>query len=348
MAKYIGYVGTYTKEESKGIYRFILDTDKEELNQVEIAAEIDNPTYVNVTNDNKLLYAVGKAGEEAGVSAFKINKEAAELSLLNSQTAPGSSPCHVSISNDNSTVVTANYHTTVVASYLTNEDGTLNPATSFIEHEGSGPHHRQEKPHMHYAGFTPDEKFVVAVDLGSDKVISYAIDNGTLTEAQVYHAKPGSGPRHITFHPSGKFAFVMTELSSEVISLQYNEVDGSFTELQTISTLPEDYNETNDGSAIHISDDGKFVYVGNRGHNSIAIFSVNQDTGILSFVDRVSSEGNWPRDFVIDPSQKYIVASNQKSNSLILYRRNEVTGKLTVIQTDVKVPEPVCIKFLNS
>jgi 6-phosphogluconolactonase len=347
MTKYIGYVGTYTKQESKGVYQFTLDTEKKEITDVKLAAEVSNPTYVTVSGDNGNLYAVSKEGETGGVTAFSINEETGGLTKLNSHSTAGANPCHVSVDHESSTVVAANYHTTMIESYVTNEDGSLQSLVSSIEHAGSGPHERQEKPHMHYAGFTPDGKYVIAIDLGSDRVYTYAVKNGELSEAGVFETKPGSGPRHISFHANGKFAYVMTELSSEVLVLHYDEKDGSFSEQQYISTLPDDFNETNDGSAIHISADGQYVYAGNRGHNSIAVYKVDQDSGLLTFVEWTSTEGNWPRDFVIDPADAFLVASNQKSNTLTLFARDRETGKLELLQSGVEVPEPVCVKFLN-
>lgn len=347
MSKVIGYVGTYTKEDSKGVYQFTLDTEKKEIIDVKLAAELSNPTYITVSDDNKNLYAVAKDGENGGVTSFSINNESGKLTKLNSQTSAGAPPCHVSVNQHKSNVVTANYHTTKITSYVINEDGSLNPATSVMEHEGSGPHERQEKPHMHFAGFTPDEKYVIAIDLGSDRILTYRLNDGKLEITQVYTTSPGSGPRHITFHPNKKFAYVMTELSSEVLVLHYDKNDGSFTKQQSISTIPEDFEETNDGSAIHISSDGQYVYAGNRGHNSIAVFKVNQDTGQLTFIEWTSTEGNWPRDFVLNPSEEFLVATNQKSNTMTLFNRDQTTGKLKLVQSDVKVPEPVCVKFLD-
>jgi 6-phosphogluconolactonase len=159
--------------------------------------------------------------------------------------------------------------------------------------------------------------------------------------------KGGSGPRHLAYHPNKNLAYIMTEFSSEVIVLTYHPENGHFTEKQYISTIPDDFNENNQGSAIHISSDGRFVYAGNRGHNSIAIFAVNEETGELSFVDRVSTEGDWPRDFVLDPTEKFIVASNQESNNLVIYARDTNSGKLKLLQSDIEVSMPVCVKFLN-
>ncbi|WP_299089434.1 lactonase family protein [uncultured Metabacillus sp.] len=347
MSKLIGYIGTYTKGDSKGVYSFTLDTDNAKLGEVKAVAELDNPTYVNISQDNSTLYAVVKEGANGGVASFTINHETGDLTKLNQQVLEGASPCHVSVDSQNRQVVTANYHKGTVESYLVNADGTINPAAAIIEHNGNGPHERQEKPHTHFSGFTPDEKYVVAVDLGIDKVITYKHSNGKLEEAHSLLVKAGSGPRHISFHPNGKFAYVMTELSNEVIALSYNSENGIFTELQYVPTIPADFTENSQGSAIHISSDGRFVYAGNRGHDSIAVFSVNQDNGELTFVEYTSTEGSWPRDFAIDPTGKFVVASNQESSNLVLFSRDADTGKLTLLQSDITVPDPVCVKFLN-
>ncbi len=341
-----GYIGTYTKEESKGVYHFTLDTDEKKITNVKLAAELSNPTYLTISEDNKHVYAVSKEGEDGGVAAFAI-EDNGDLTKLNSLTLPGSPPCHVSVNRDKQVVLSANYHTKKVVSYYVQEDGSLQAEASVVEFEGSGPHERQEKPHLHFAGFSPDERFAVIVDLGSDQVYTYLVRDGELTKANVYKTKPGCGPRHIAFHPNGKFAYVMTELSSEVIALSYDEENGSFQEIAYYSSIPEDFTETNDASAIHISPDGKFVYAGNRGHSSIAIFKVNEEDGTLTFVDWTSTEGNWPRDFVLDPSGKFVVAVNQKTNDMSLFSRDEESGRLTLLQSGVKVPEPVCVKFMK-
>ncbi|MFD0049917.1 lactonase family protein [Actinomycetes bacterium NPDC127524] len=349
MTKFTGYVGTYTKGDSKGIYSFTLDTENEKISDVKVAAQLENPTYVTVSSNNKYLYSVAKQGDQGGIAAYSINGETGELSEINKQLFPGGSPCYVSVDSSNETAALAYYHQGTVQSFKVNpETGKVNAAVSLIEHKGSGPNKdRQDKSHAHFSGFTPDEKYVVAIDLGTDKIITYEVKDAELTEASTLTVHAGSGPRHIGFHPNGKYAYVMTELSNEVIALVYNSADGSFTEQQYIFAIPGDFKENSQGSAIHISPDGKFVYAGNRGHDSIAVFSIDQDTGLLELVDYTSTEGNWPRDFVLDPSGKYIVASNQETGNLVLYSRNEQTGKLKVLQSDVAVPYPVCVKFLN-
>ncbi|OQR57390.1 6-phosphogluconolactonase [Bacillus sp. CDB3] len=347
--EFIGYVGTYTKENSEGIYTFTLNTEAKKISNVTLAAKLDNPTYVTINRNNQYLYSVVKEGENGGIAAYSIDSHTGELKEKNRQVVEGASPCHISVDSGNHTVVTANYHKGTIESFVVNEEnGTVSPAVSIITHKGSGLNkERQEKPHAHYAGYTPDEKYVVGVDLGIDKLITYEIKDSTLIEVNSLSVNPGSGPRHITFHPNGEYAYVMTELSSEVIALTYNPEEGSFTELQYISTVPEEFDENTQGSAIHTSSDGHFLYAANRGHNSIAIFSVDQNSGQLTFVEHTSTEGNWPRDFVLDPTEKFLVVTNEKSHNLVLFSRNESTGKLTLLQPDVVVPEPVCVKFLN-
>ncbi|ENH97169.1 hypothetical protein J416_06977 [Gracilibacillus halophilus YIM-C55.5] len=186
---------------------------------------------------------------------------------------------------------------------------------------------------------------MIVVDLGSDEITTYQPDNGELKKVAVFNTKPGSGPRHIAFHPNGEYAYVMTEISNEVIVLRYNG-NGLFEEVDTISTIPADFTENNQGSAIHLSSDGKFVYVGNRGHNSIAIFKVKNDF-TLELVEWTHTEGDWPRDFVLDPTEKFVVASNQNSGTLALFERDQENGTLQLVQKDVEAPEAVCVKFLH-
>ncbi|WP_440895137.1 lactonase family protein [Amphibacillus sp. Q70] len=344
--KLTGYLGTYTKADSEGVYRFTLDIDQSNIIDVTPVAKLDNPTYVTLSNDNNFLYAVSKEGDQGGITAFSIDQATGELNKLNSLAQAGSPPCHVSVNKDNSIVITANYHTKQVVSYLTNSDGSLKQVADIAEHEGSGPHERQEKPHIHYAGFSPDEKYVLAIDLGSDEIITYAIDKlGKLTKKHVFKAPAGSGPRHLAFAPNGEYAYVMTELSSEVLTLKYNAETGEFSQLQRLKAIPESFKEVNDGSAIHLTMDGKFVYVGNRGHNSIAVFKVDSVSNQLEFVEWTATEGDWPRDFVLSPDEKLLIASNQNSGTLTVFKRDQELGKLTLKQTDVKAPEVVCVKF---
>src|SRR5690625_3911483 len=344
--KYIGYVGTYTRESSKGIYRFVLDTDKGQLNGVEVAAEVGSPTYLALSDDKKHLYSVAQKGNLGGVAAYKIDDESGDLKFINEKLEAGAPPCHLEITEND--LVTGNYHKGIVDLYQVDQQGALETKSSSAQHEGNGPHERQESPHVHYTAHTPDGKYIIVADLGTDELVTYKIENKKLVKVHTLNAKAGSGPRHIAFHPNGKTAYLLTELASEVVVLDYNPREGSFTEKQSISAIPEDFTETNDAGAIHISSDGKFLYTSNRGHNSIAVFSINQDNFELTFVEHTPTGGEWPRDFILDPSEAYLVVANQHTGNLVLFSRNQETGKLTELDSEVAVPEAVCVKFLNN
>jgi 6-phosphogluconolactonase len=262
--KYIGYAGTYTRENSWGIYRFVLDTEAGTLETPEVAAEVGSPTYLAVSEDADRLYTVAQEGDMGGVHAYNIDAETGVLTMINGQLSEGAPPCHLEVQGG--TLLTGNYHKGKVELLYVNEQGGVELGASAV-HSGSGPHKRQEKPHVHFTGRTPDGKYIVVCDLGTDELVTYKEENGGLERMHTLKVKQGSGPRHIVFHPDGKTAYLLTELSSEVIVLAYE--DGNFTEKQTVRAIPEDFTETNDASAIHISSDGKFVYTGNRGHKAL-------------------------------------------------------------------------------
>ena len=343
--KFIGFIGTYTKGDSEGIYSFTFDAMTGKIDNITVAAKVDNPSYLAISKDHRYLYSIVKDDNQGGVAAFSLNSISGELQSLNRLTAEGSPPCHINVDNENSYLLAANYHMGTITAYtLNNENGQVKSGPSIIQHKGDS---EEQKPHTHFAAFTPDENYVAVVDLGLDQLLTYQLVNDQLKEVSHLELKAGCGPRHMVFHPNHSFAYIMTEYSSEVIVLQYHAENGTFTELQSISTIPADFTENNQGSAIHISSDSRFVYAGNRGHNSIAVFSVDEETNRLTFVERVSSEGDWPRDFSLDPTENYIIGSNQESSNLVIYRRDRETGKLTLLQADIKVPHPICVKFLN-
>ncbi|MDQ0207788.1 lactonase family protein [Alkalicoccobacillus murimartini] len=345
MSLFRGYIGTYTKEDSKGIYTFTLDTESKTLSSPEVAAELGNPTYVNLDEDQTHLYSVIKDGSEGGVASYKIDSDTGKLTHLTTELTDDGSPCHVSVSD--SIAVTANYHSGRITLFPLQADGGVTPAASFAQHEGTGPHDRQEKPHAHFAGFTPDNQYVVAVDLGTDQLVTYTYDNEKLTEAGSYSFNPGSGPRHLAFHPKEKYVYVFTELSNEIVTLAYDDVPNAFTEVQVVSTLPDDFLENSQGSAIHVSSDGRFVYAANRGHDSIVVYEVNPYSGELTLIQRVPSAGNWPRDFVLDPTEAFVVVSNEETGNLVLFERNQEDGTLKQLSSSIEVSKPVCIKFLK-
>lgn len=343
-AKHIGFAGTYTRQNSKGIYRFGLDTETGTLDMLQVADEIGNPTYLTISADNHYLYSVVQDGGRGGINAYELDRITGTLQHINSQLTEGAPPCHLDIGGN--VLVTGNYHKGEIGLHHVQKQGALEAGT-FLKHKGHGIHERQEKSHVHYTGFTPDGKHVVAVDLGTDELVTYKGKDNKLTRVATLQVKQGSGPRHIVFHPNGNTAYLLTELSSEVIVLMYDAETGTFTEKQYIRTVPDNFTDKNDASAIRISADGKFVYAGNRGHNSIAVFQVDEESFTLSMVEIVPSGGEWPRDFIIDPSEAYIIVSNQHTGNLVLFTRNNETGKLSRMGSEIKVPEVVCVTFLR-
>lgn len=345
-SKLKAYVGTYTKGESKGIYSFTLDVSLGKIENMKLEAKLDNPTYLAITSDNKHLYSVLKVGATGGVAAFDI--KATGLQFINNQLAEGSSPCHVSLDKADKYLFSANYHKGEASTYPINADGRVAEASALVVHEGSGPNKtRQEKPHAHYSALTPDEKYLCVIDLGIDKLLVYAVNNGNLDKHNELSLKSGCGPRHMAFHPNKKFAYLLTELSSEVVVLEYSEAEGSFNIIQYVSALPEDFKDESSGSAIHLSPDGNFVYAANRGHDSIVVFSVDNSSGKLTFIAHTSTEGSAPRDFTIAPGGNYLIAANQDSSNIVPFSIDKSTGKLTRISDIVTIPNPVCIKFLS-
>lgn len=345
---FIGYIGTYTKGNSKGIYSFQLNTEIQTISEPSLVAELTDPTYLAISNDQKHLYSIYKAEGKGAVASFAIDKNTGDLSLTKKSVSQNGSYCYLSINKDLTSLVAASYGEGLVDSYSILEDYTIGSVISTVKHEGHGPNiERQEKAHAHYAQFTPDEKYIAVVDLGTDEIITYRLENQHLQHVHTLEVNPGSGPRHLTFHPNQRFAYVIAELKPEVIVLQYQKDEGKFEVIQTIHSVPDEFIENNQGSAIHISKDGCFVYAANRGHDSIAVFAVNQDTGTLSLVQIISTEGHWPRDFCLDPSENFLLASNEESGNLTLFKRNQESGELALLQSSIEVPYPVCIKFLR-
>lgn len=345
-AKLVAYVGTYTTGESKGIYSFTIDATSGKIDEVKLVAKLENPTYLNI--NNQYIYSVIKVGEAGGVAALSINRLTQSLELLNYQVSDGKPPCHVSLDCKNSYIFSANYHKGNVEVFPISEDGSISAASSIVAHEGSGPNkERQEKSHVHYVSLSPDEKYLCTIDLGIDKLVVYTFNNGTLSKLKDISLKPGCGPRHIDFHPNGKFAYIITELSSEIIALEYSPSKCNFREIQYISTLPDSYNNENLGGAIHISPDGHYLYASNRGHDSIAVFSIDSLSGKLKLISHSSTEGLYPRDFSIDPTGRFLIVANQNSNNIVTFLIDKATGKLTQINDSAFIPNPVCIKFLT-
>ena len=352
-----GYIGTYTYGKSKGIYTFIFDLNSGAIQDIALGAELQNPTYTVIDNENKYLYSVIKSPEEKdlesnGVAAFAINSDNGRLSLINFETLIGKSPCHVSLDKNSKYLFSANYHEGTVAIFPITDAGSIAIPTEVVKHTGSGPNkERQEAPHVHFTALSPDERFLLAVDLGTDRIEAYDFNfqSGKLQHnpSLSISLPGGSGPRHLAFHPNGRYIYVLTELSCEVVLLDYDSEKYSINSLQTISSLPENFKGENTGAAIRITPDGRFLYASNRGDNSLAAFSINQENGELSLIGFYSTLGDGPRDFNIDPTGKFIIAANEKSSSVVVYSIDQENGSLKTISDPIDIPNPVSVEFLH-
>jgi len=351
------YFGTYTNNgRSKGIYCYKLDLSSGKLTSVGVTEGIKNPSFLAIHPSGNFLYAVSEVNDADGkpggaVTAFSLDRKTGELKKLNHQSSEGAGPCYVAIDKTGKVALVANYGSGSIASLPIKDDGSLEKAASAIQHEGSSVNkQRQEGPHAHSINVSPDNRFAVAADLGLDKLLIYKLDpaKGTLAPNNpAFAATPaGGGPRHFAFHPSGRFAYNCNEILSSVTAHAYDASKGTLTEIQTISTLPEE-TKGNSTAEIQCHPSGKFVYCSNRGHDSLAIFTVDEKTGNLTAVGHQKTLGRTPRNFGIDPTGAYIVACNQNTDNVAVFRVDQTSGKLTQVGEMVTVPASVCVKFLT-
>lgn len=336
-------IGTYTKKDSKGAYMASLDTSKGELTDVQLAIPSQKPAYLQV-GPNQRVYAVKQDGDQAGVAVYSLANGQAET--LSTFMEKGPAPAYVGLDEARHLLYSANYHTANVEVFKLAADGKLT-RTDVVTHQGeTGPEPEQEAPHVHYADLTPDQRLIVC-DLGMDLVVVYDVsDEGKLTAVSRFKFEPGFGTRHLIFHPNGQYVYVLGELSSKLAVLKYNAANASFEHLQTIKTIPADWTAHNGAAAIRMSKDGKFIYTSNRGENTIAVFAVQPDFTV-KHIQSISTEGDFPRDFNLSDDESYLLASNQNTDNLTLYRRDAATGKLALLQKDVACPEPVCVQRFN-
>jgi 6-phosphogluconolactonase len=351
------YFGCYTnaKSGSKGVYVSGFDAEKGVLGEAEIAVETASPSFLAPHPNKKWLYAVGEMGapgqKGGAVSAFSISASDGRLSLINQVSSVGSGPCHISVDRTGAMAVVANYGGGSVASYSILENGALSEARSFIQHEGSGVNpKRQAGPHAHSMNFSPDNRFAFACDLGLDKVLIYKADPaaGTISGQGFATVPPGSGPRHFAFHPTGRFAFVNNEMLMTVTSFAYDAAAGSLKEVETVSTLPEaDRGKEGFSTAETVAHpNGRFVYVSNRTHDTIAVFTCDPATGRLKRVQNASAEGRIPRNFCLDPSGRWMIVAHQDGNTAALFQVDAESGRLTFTGRKIAVGGAVCVRFL--
>lgn len=358
-AETLVYLGTYTGGDSKGIYRSTLDEGSGELSDPVLAAELENPSFLVVSPDQRYLFAVSENGkfkgeEGGGVSSFAIGEDGG-LTLINQVNSGGGAPCHISTDPEGKCLLVANYLGGSTSSYQITVDGkiVLPAAEGFIQHEGQGAQlPRQASPHAHSVNVDPSGKRAYVADLGLDKVLIYKLDAAAGTVAPndppFLKLPDATGPRHFSFHPSGKWAYTNLEMSLQVAALSHDPETGALNVLEIEPTVPEGTGRKGNSTAeclVHPT--GKWVYVSNRGHNTIAAFAIDQKTGKLDFIERESTQGKTPRNFGIDPSGRFLIAGNQHSETVTVLKINQDTGSLDPIGHQIKVPAAVCIRFLR-
>lgn len=345
--KYTVFVGTYTAPNaSKGIYKFAFDSENGSASAPELAAEIASPSFLAIHQNGRFLYAVNEAGSGA-VTAFSIDPQTRKLTKLNDQPSGGGGPCHINVDREGKNVLIANYGGGSVAVFPIAGDGGLKAASSFVQHTGSSVNpNRQKEPHGHSINLDMSGKFAFAADLGTDKIYVYKFDSagGKLTEHGFAALKAGSGPRHSALTKDGKRLYVINELFQTVTGFNHDG-HGKLSEFQTISTVPQE-TPGNSTAEIVIHPSGKFVYGSNRGHNSIAVFSVG-DVGKLTRIQNEPTQGQIPRNFNIDSTGRFLLAANQDSGNVAIFSINQLNGKLTFTGKSVAVAKPVCIRFLK-
>jgi 6-phosphogluconolactonase len=352
------YFGTYTgKNKGQGVYVSKLDTATGALTAPELAAEAESPAFLAVHPSGKFVYAANEVGRFEGkpagsLQAFAVDPATGKLTALNRKTSGGGGPCHVSTDPSGKVLLAANYGGGSVTALPINADGSLGDPTAFIQHVGSSVNPgRQKGPHAHSINVSPDGRFAMSADLGLDKVLVYRLDaaKGTLTPHDPPSASvpAGSGPRHFSFRPDAKFAFVCDEMTSAITSFRYDAEKGVLTPLETLSTLPADYKKPGNSTAeclVHPS--GKFVYVSNRGHDSIAGFAIDAESGKLTALGQTPIGGKTPRNFGIDPTGQWLLAAGQSSGTVHVFKIDAATGGLTPVGKPVEVPACVCVRFL--
>ncbi|MCU0913882.1 MAG: lactonase family protein [Planctomycetes bacterium] len=348
------YVGTYTsKGGSEGVYVYRLDPATGGLKHVSTAPRLNNPSFVAIDPKGRCVYAVREGGGPGGaIVALARNPATNELTILNEQPSGGQGPCYVTVDRAGQFVLAANYGSGSVALFPVAADGRLEPAGSVVQHEGSSVNPaRQKGPHAHSIVLDPANRFAFAPDLGIDKIMIYRLDreNGKLVpnDPPFARCEPGSGPRHFTFHPDGKHAYVIEELSSTVTAFAYEAAAGTLKTLQKIRTLPQDFQGASTCAEVQVHPSGQFLYGSNRGHDSIAVFAIDSRTGTLRPLGHTPTQGKNPRNFAIDPSGTFLLAANQDGNTIVSFRINPDTGALTATGQVCEVSRPVCVKMVK-
>lgn len=356
MAEYFAYIGTYTEpiahvseSTGEGIILYELAMADGSLRQRAVKRGVVNPSYLTLSPDQRYLYAVSELNEPGGHVVAYARDESGTLSYLNRQPAYGEAACYLVVDGTGRYLLTANYMDGSACVYPLAEDGSIGELAYRVQHEGSGPRPRQNRAHIHCVRFDKKQRYLFLSDLGTDRLAGYTLDleTGELIPHNSTPVQPGGGPRHFLFSNDGRFGYSLQELDSTLLVFTYDQRQGELTRIQSFSTLPEDFIGENITSTLRLHPSGNFLYAANRGHNSLAIYAVDQGAGTLTLVGYQPSGGVWPRDFNIDPSGKYLLVGHQDSDNIVTFRIDQETGALNTV-AETAVPTPVCILFLEA
>lgn len=353
-AEPVVFISAFASGDKAGIHAFRFDLKTGVLQPLHRTTDIQNPFFLAVSPDQRFLYAInadkfGGADDEF-VAAYALEGRTGRLKKLNQQSARGTASCDLDVDATGKTLVVANYASGSVASLPVKEDGMLGEAATFVQHSGSSiDPERQKGPNAHSIVISPDNRFALAADLGIDKILVYQLDAAkaklTPNDAQSFaKMQPGSGPRHITFHPNGRHVYVINELANTVTCFDYTPASGTLTERQTLTTLPDGFSGKSYTADLKITPDGKYLYGTNRGHDSIASYRIGED-GRLTLLSIDPSLGKGPQNLLITPDGRWLLCANMPGNSVVVFRIDATSGKITATGTPVEMPMPSCIRW---
>lgn len=335
---YLLFAGTYTKGTSKGIYAYRFQGKTGDLIPMGLVAETEDPTFLALSANHSFLYAANEVGNYKNthsglISGFAIDHLTGKLKPVNAVASAGAGPCQISVDHTGLALFVANYGSGSAASFQLGSNGRLSAAVSQFQYSGHGPNKsRQESAHTHCTTVSPDNRWVLVNDLGLDRIMVYRLDPNTAkltpNDPPYWSAKPGVGPRHLAFHPKAAFAYSVNEMASSIDTLAWNTGTGTLTMIDTVSTLPPDFHSESTAAEIAVDSTGHFVYASNRGHDSIAVFSIDQKTGKLTPVEFTSSGGQEPRFFTLDPTGLWLLAANQTTGNIVVFKRDPTSGRL--------------------
>ncbi len=355
--KEVLYVGTFSVRGSEGIYAYSFNRATQTLTLLQTVPSLESPTFLTIHPSNKYLYSVNRGKADAmdqggSVSAYGIDSATGRLSGLNHKSSYGDGPCYVEVDKTGKYVIIAHYNEGNLTVLSLFKDGLIGSVSDAKKYTGNSINlERQESPHIHAAVLSQDNKFLYITDLGTDKIYTYDFDavNGTLHPGAIPEVTvtPGAGPRHLSIHPTGKYAYLSEELTSTVGVFSVDKISGALTVLQdSVVSLPRNYTEKNSSADIHTDVTGKYLYMSNRGADIISIFTIAED-GKISLTGNQSTGGKTPRNFLVDPQGEFLFVANQDTDNITIFRINAKTGKLTSVGKPVAVPSPVCLKLLT-